>query len=120
MWRNVMAIVMLVVPWLKRHISGLPQTASLWTQYCRYSVEELLDLSCRYGELRTLQRTLAAGGEGGRKALADICARLSQPPGHRSTGELVGAIDKLPIQDRLQFVQRCHLAMQRPELAGTA
>ena len=74
-------------------------------------------MTCQYGELRTLQRTLAAGGEGGRKALADICARLSQP-GHRSTGGLVGALSKLPVQDRLQFVQRCHLAMHRPELAG--
>ena len=87
---------------------------------CRYSVEELLDLSCRYGELRSLQRTLAAGGERGREALAEICGRLSQSPGQRATGGHAGAVRGLPVQDRLQFVQRCHLAMRRPELAGTA
>lgn len=78
----------------------------------------MLELACEHGELRTLQRTLAAGGARGRKALTDICEKLSQLPGHRNGDEPAGAADMLPVLDRLQFVQRCHLAMHRPDLAG--
>ena len=96
------------------HIS----TASRCLHYCRYTVEKLLELACQHGELRTLQRTLAAGGERGIAALMDICNRLSQPPDQTSDKQQGSAVDALPVQDRLQFVQRCHLAMHRPDLAG--
>ena len=85
---------------------------------CRHSTQELLELACEDGELRTLQRILAAGGERGRAALSDICAMMSQPPGRHAGAEPAGAVDRLPVQDRLQFIQRCHLTMQRPDLAG--
>ncbi len=84
----------------------------------RYTAEDLLELACEHGELRTLQRTLAASGHRGRKALMGICEKLSQAPGHRDGDGAGRAAERLPVQDRLQFVQRCHLAMHRPDLAG--
>ena len=85
---------------------------------CRYSAENLLELACGHGELRTLQRTLAAGGHRGRKALMGICEKLSQAPDHPDHDGPARAADRLPVEDRLQFVHRCHLAMHRPDLAG--
>ena len=85
---------------------------------CRYSAEDLLELACEHGELRTLQRTLAASGHRGREALMGICEKLSQAPGHPDDDGAARAADRLPVQDRLQFVQRCHLAMHRLDLAG--
>ena len=96
------------------HIS----TASRCLHYCRYTMEELLELACQHGELRTLQRTLAAGGERGLAALMDICNQMSQPPDQTSDKQQGSVVDALPVQDRLQFVQRCHLALHRPDLAG--
>ncbi|CAL5220409.1 g2420 [Coccomyxa viridis] len=86
----------------------------------RYSAESLLELACGHGELRTLQRTLAAGGHRGRKALMGICEKLSQAPDHPDHDGPARAADRLPVEDRLQFVHRCHLAMHRPDLAGQA
>ena len=93
-------------------------TASGCLHHCRYTIGELLELACQHAELRTLQRTLGAGGERGLAALMDICNRLSQPPDQMPGKEQCSAMDALSIQDRLQFVQRCHLAMHRPDLAG--
>lgn len=96
------------------HIS----TASRCLHHCRYTIEELLEQACQHGELRTLQRTLAAGGERGLAALMDICNWLSQPRDQPSDKQQGSAVDALPVQDRLQFVQRCHLATHRHDLAG--
>ncbi len=85
---------------------------------CRYNAEDLLELACEHGELRTLQRTLAAGGQRGQEALMGICEKLSQAPGNPNGDGAGQAADRLPVLDRLQFVQRCHLAMHRPDLAG--
>ena len=93
-------------------------TASRCSRQCRYTIEDLLELACQHGELRTLQRTLAAGGERGLTALMEICNRLSQPRDQTSDKQQGSAVDALPVQDRLQFVQRCHLAMHRHDLAG--
>ena len=88
------------------------------TVECRVSAEDLLELACEHGELRTLQRTLAAGGPRGRKALTSICQMLSEVPNCPDGNRAVRAAGRLPVLDRLQFVQRCHLAMHRPDLAG--
>jgi hypothetical protein len=82
-------------------------------------MEDLLRLCCEHDELRTLRRTLAAGGARGRSALEQLCRRLSQSqatPGSedRAASSVVG----LRLDVRLQFVYRCHLAMQRPDEAG--
>jgi hypothetical protein len=121
-------------------------------------MDDLVQLCCTHGELRTLQRTLAAGGprcactgskitlhrqqssrslcrlacsmpEGccspqrtdaaccaarGRAALEGLCERLQQEAGGPD------AVAALPLEDRLQFVQRCHLAMRRHDEAGKA
>lgn len=47
-----------------------------------------------------------------------ICEKLSKAPGHPAGDGAARAADMLPVLNRLQFVQRCHLAMHRPDLAG--
>ncbi|KAK9842213.1 hypothetical protein WJX81_000852 [Elliptochloris bilobata] len=64
------------------------------------SSEDLLRLCARAGQLRTLQRALAAGGPHGRAALRRLCGLLQdpafrldeQPPGIRDGGEAAVAI----------------------------
>lgn len=138
------------------------------------SMDDLVELCCAHGELRTLQRTLAAGGPRqtlappaalktlsaihsarhacargdaasilqlsqllrqccntedrakgsyrpamcprGRAALEALCERLQQ----EDAGSSGSALAALPLDARLQFVQRCHLAMRRHDEAGTS
>lgn len=49
------------------------------------SAEDLLRLCARTGQLRTLQRVLAAGGPRGRAALRRLCALLQATPGRLSS-----------------------------------
>ena len=91
---------------------------------CRYGDSaHLLEICCKHDELRTLQRTLAAGGPRGRTALERLCQRLWQqqdtvPANDSAAVQQQDAVASLSMEARLQFVQRSHLALGRPEEAG--
>lgn len=86
---------------------------------CRYGDSaHLFEMCCKHDELRTLQRTLAAGGPRGRTALERLCRRLSQQEDDSAALHQPDAVASLPLEARLQVVQRSHLALGRPEEAG--
>ena len=50
----------------------------------------------------------------GRAALEQLCRWLQQG----NAADAPASVAALPLEARLQFVQRCHLAMHRPDEAG--
>jgi len=106
---------------------------------CRYGdLDSLLALSVEHGELRTLLRVLAGGGEKGRACLLQLCSRFQvaaegsgcDNPEVAAEGsgcdnpevDLKGRGDsllgRLPTQELYQFLYRSFLSLQKQGDAG--